>query len=149
MAWRRSLNASRETAPVWTKSEKPLVGWLDPTEPDLAPGENRVFVGLAIATRGWWDLRGGIGSLWLTDRRLIFQRPRGKASPIEPRRIEIPRNEMRSVAVRSLWRSLMSGGPFLGSFEVKTTDGKTYVVNTAKASNWVSELSATQEDRRR
>jgi hypothetical protein len=118
----------------------PFVGFLERGAPRLEAGEKPVLATMASVTGRWWgSLRFGVGTLWLTDRRLIFQHQRLRLN-FAPTRIEVERDQIISVRRRSMLHSVL-GIPFMGSLEVRVTGGKRYNFQVMKANVWVAELT--------
>ena len=139
--WRRRKNQRFTDMPHWYADTIPFVGWFAAPEPELEPGELRVLAGFASLNRGWWDSwRVGSGSIWLTDRRLIFRHQRLKTIPFSPRSLDFRLQEITLVRVRSRLRSLF-GTPFMRYLEIRTRARKTYFLQLMKADIWFEELS--------
>lgn len=115
--------------------------------PALGAGERRVFASVGSLTRGWWDMRRTIGSLWLTDRRLVFVAPWWIRLPFGRPRLELDRREIASLRMRSVARSLFCPlSLILRAFEVETRDGKRYIFQAHKAQWWLDELRSSIDD---
>jgi hypothetical protein len=150
LAWRRK-NKERyaeryAVIPLWVDDAPTglVLGLFPPTPPALEPGEQRRLASLGSISRGSWDFRRTVGSLWLTDRRLIFLSTAWTRFPFGRKRVEIRREEIISTQLRSSIRSVASPFIFLRTFQLRTADGKSYLVQAHKASLWVNELNALE-----
>lgn len=142
-AWTRYLNWCRQNAarmralPEWHDDDGFASRWLYPSTPALVPCEMKI-----LASYCWLSDRAGM--VWLTNQRLIFKRTVWNLW-LGTKNLDLPREQIVLVRRRSRLRSLLSY-PFFGSFEIKTANGKTYVIQAMKAERWVEELSKTTPD---